>query len=858
MPVSRISPELIDRSFGLLAIVENTRVLLPLKAVECEFSVAAGLVAVRMTQVFRQENPKPLDCDYLFPLPADASVYDCEADVNGRIIRAKVRERGEAVRLAEEKKAEGRRVALVEAERENLFTLSLKNLQPDDLVLVTLKYIQPLRQLADLPSVEIPFCSGTRYIPGNPLIRSNRGHGIVDDTDQVPDASRLSPVRMDREHPDAAFIDIRGRLDAQFVEAASLLSPSHNIISRPEGGQVTVRLSDKGEVPDRDFVLRWQETGVEHLAARAWIQELGAQSYALMEIRAPQATGAPVPMDFYFLVDISGSMGGIKWQKAALAVQTCVAKLAEQDRVMLTLFNNGVRDFAEQPLPPAQLLADAQFQQLQQLQANGGTELGQALRHVLELAATHSPASLDGARRSVPGETAAAHLPERQPTLILITDAQVGNDAVILKIAEAAGDLPMHCFGLDTALNDALLLALARQQRGTFHSLNPSDDVAKIVSELAQTIRHPVLRDLSLSAGWEPDVKYLPPLYSGQVYHLAARCTGRQPLELAARNGVAEPGPIPVSSVPATGEAPYLHWCKHRIQRLMQERNHAEAIALSVQSNLICPLTAFIAWDESEKVAVASHALAQPNVMALYEATLGTAAGAGGTLRDDSKRGRLLMIKRSRVHRLAEFMGAGGVRNQDVAKPDRTMADHTQMLCPPYNTPQQIVREIAEYSSKYFKVFQAPPQNDKLQRIGTFKQLFREISTHGGLRELEPGFLKIMEWAFADENRWRPRSELVARLLWDLWQLAEKREQAFEALCRQLVPLERKHSRPAETLFRLRSAIVARSWTEVELVQMLEAEFQERVDAQVVADYVRIPGEMSQAIEAFAEQHLKS
>ena len=215
--------ELEDRSFGLIAIVRNKRIALPLKLVECDFTVAAGLVEVRMTQVFRQENPKPLDCEYLFPLPANASVFSCEADINGRIIRATVKERGEAVKLAAEKKAEGRRVALVEAERENLFTLSLSNLQPQDLILVTLKYIQPLRHLADMPSVEIPFCPGVRYIPGNPLIRSNRGKGIEDDTGQVPDASRISPLRIDGEHPDAAFIDIQGLVDRK----STRLNSSH-------------------------------------------------------------------------------------------------------------------------------------------------------------------------------------------------------------------------------------------------------------------------------------------------------------------------------------------------------------------------------------------------------------------------------------------------------------------------------------------------------------------------------------------------------------------------------------------------------------------------------------------------------
>jgi hypothetical protein len=61
-------------------------------------------------------------------------------------------------------------------------------------------------------------------------------------------------------------------------------------------------------------------------------------------------------------------------------------------------------------------------------------------------------------------------------------------------------------------------------------------------------------------------------------------------------------------------EAPYLHWCRSRIQRLVSEGQDRPAIALSVESNLICPLTAFIAWDEAEKVPVATHELVQPNM----------------------------------------------------------------------------------------------------------------------------------------------------------------------------------------------------------------------------------------------------
>jgi len=165
---------------------------LPLKGVACEFSVLSGIAEVSITQIFRQENEKPLDCEYLFPLPAEASVYSCEADINGRIIRAHVREREEARHIAAEKKAAGFRTALVESERDNLFTLSLGNVQPCDLVVIQLKYFQTLRSLAETRSVEIPFCPGIRYIPGKPLLRTNKGTGVIDDTDEVPDASRIT------------------------------------------------------------------------------------------------------------------------------------------------------------------------------------------------------------------------------------------------------------------------------------------------------------------------------------------------------------------------------------------------------------------------------------------------------------------------------------------------------------------------------------------------------------------------------------------------------------------------------------------------------------------------------------------
>jgi Ca-activated chloride channel homolog len=570
--------------------------MLPLKAVQCEFLVEGGLAQVTVTQVFFQENKVPLDCLYQFPLPADASVYACEVMINDRVIRAKVEEREAARKLVKQKKAEGRRTALVESERENLFTLSLGNLQPEDLIEVQLAYIQPLRGSAGSLSMTVPFCPGLRYIPGHPPLRSNRGKGVVDDTDQVPDASRISPVRMDQFHPNAAFVDIGGRIEAGFADAASVTSPSHRVTARSEDGFLRIQLDDKGDVPDRDFMLRWKEKPATVTAPRAWICRKDKEFYALMEIRAPEtgSEAAVLPQDVYFLVDRSGSMEGQKWQKAVEALQNCVEVLGPQDRVMVTVFETTFNDFAEAPLPPSELLQDPNFRNLSRMGTGGGTEMGTALTHVLDLIRKHSP--------------------DRRTNLVLVTDAEVGNEQEILEIMRQAPRLAVHCFGIDIALNDALLIALTRQQGGTFHSLHPNDDISAAVSALGRTLRQPVLLDLKLSDGWETADHRLPDLYAGQLQYACAKGSRKSLLSMTARDTAGQAVEMRFETTDARNAAPFLHWCKTRIQRLLAEDvRSTAAIELSKGANVICKLTAFVAWDNVEKVAVATHELVQPS-----------------------------------------------------------------------------------------------------------------------------------------------------------------------------------------------------------------------------------------------------
>lgn len=581
-------------AFGLVAWLEQTRVALPLKGVECRFQVTGNIASVELDQIYHQDADRPLDCTYTFPLPGGAAVYRCEVHINGRIIRAKVEEKGAAREMYRTQKAAGRRTALVETERENLFTLSLGNVQPGDVIVVCFAWFQVLDRMADGLRLMVPTCPGIRYIPGKPLLRALCGRGIADDTDQVPDASRITPPRIDALHPDAAYFCITGGLSASDVESGSASSPSHPIIVREGEGKFAVELSGRAAVPDRDFVLTWKEPKVMQLAPQAWHWSKGEDTYVLVELRAPQNVKVAdgLSQDFYFLVDRSGSMAGKKWQRTCEAVRGFVGLLGAKDRVWITHFESTFHDFNTAPVPARQVLADERFRRMEALGARGGTKLLPAATHVLEKIAAHSA--------------------DRRTNVILITDGQVGNEEAVLRAFKPAAKVAVHTFGIDTAVNDAFLKSLARQQRGGCWLQTPDDDIAGTVSALGDRLRRPVLSNLAIKGAWETGDGNLPDLHAREVVTVALRGKAKGPIKVTGclPDGTAHSFVVDRGAVGS--EAVKLLWAQKRITVLSEAGQQQEAILLAKEHNLICEGAAFIAWDEQEQVPIAEDEIVQP------------------------------------------------------------------------------------------------------------------------------------------------------------------------------------------------------------------------------------------------------
>src|SRR5207247_2677696 len=98
------------------------------------------LVHGTVAQTFRNPTSEVIDCVYVFPLPERAAVHRMEMRIGGRRIVSVIEEKEEAKRVYEQARQEGRKAALVEQERPNLFTTSAASINAGESIDIVLDY----------------------------------------------------------------------------------------------------------------------------------------------------------------------------------------------------------------------------------------------------------------------------------------------------------------------------------------------------------------------------------------------------------------------------------------------------------------------------------------------------------------------------------------------------------------------------------------------------------------------------------------------------------------------------------------------------------------------------------------------
>jgi len=440
-----------------------------------------GLVAAAtVTQQYVNSSAEPIEAVYVFPLPHDAAVYDLEIRIGNRLIRSVIREREEAKRVYESAKSEGKRAALVEEERPNIFTASVANLMPGDHVDVRLRYVQPLLWEGGRVRLVFPMVVGPRYIPGTPAV-SHNGTGWAPDTDAVPDASRITPIVQHPESRPAHDISLVVDLDSG-LEGASIKSISHEItVRRLSDGRQRIELAHGAMLPNKDFVLEVQQPESTQPTAALFLSPASdsGETHFLLAAYPPSVQLAKrMPVEMLYMIDVSGSMAGTSIQQAREALLQALDRLGSNDRFGILAFSSGYHEFASEPLTATAENVAAARRFVQHLEAGGGTEMLPALLHLMR-------------KPEIPGYL--RHI-------VLLTDGDLGNEEEIFAaLRPCLGGARLYTVAIGSAPNFFLATKMAQFGRGTFTHIADISEIREQMGRLLESLENPVLTDVKLS-----------------------------------------------------------------------------------------------------------------------------------------------------------------------------------------------------------------------------------------------------------------------------------------------------------------------------------------------------------------------
>ncbi|HEX4943202.1 MAG TPA: marine proteobacterial sortase target protein, partial [Usitatibacteraceae bacterium] len=495
-------------------------VFAPAPKVETDVTIhVTGMVArTRVSQTFHNPGTDWVEGVYVFPLPENAAVDHLWLRIGEREIEGQVKEKEEARRVYAQAKREGKKAALVEQQRPNLFTNAVANIGPGEYVRVLIEYQQTLAIDNGEYRLRFPLAITPRYEPAGAAIPDQPG------TDGPPKGALSGSPASDPGidpilHPDYAPAGHRGVNPVAIgvvidygMPLASVTSSYHDAwIEKESGTRTVVYLKKEQEEADRDFELVWSPQGGPDPLAAVFTESRNGTDYTLLMVMPPQPTAAekaaivPLPRETVFIIDTSGSMQGTSIRQAKEALLTGLGTLTARDRFNVVEFNSATRPMWPDALPATIDNVKFASEWVAKLKADGGTEMAGALTFALN-------------GRDTPGYL-------RQ--VVFMTDGAVGNEDQLFKlIAARLGATRLFTVGIGSAPNSHFMTKAAQFGRGTFTYIGDLREVQEKMAKLFAKIESPVLKDVSIR--WpdgtpvETFPARVPDLYLGEPIVVAA------------------------------------------------------------------------------------------------------------------------------------------------------------------------------------------------------------------------------------------------------------------------------------------------------------------------------------------------
>lgn len=480
---------------------------LPLQHTDVRISVSGFAARATVTQHYANPFDAPIEAVYVFPLPDKAAVDGMTLHIGDKVIRGIIKKREEARKIYQQAKADGKRTGLLEQERPNIFTQSVGNIMPGDAIKVEITYVDIL-DFRDEGAYELvfPMVVGPRYIPGGP--NGKRGIGWARDTDQVPDASRITPQVLKPGERSGHDISLNVELDAA-VEIRGVHSVSHAVdIEELSKSRREIHLHPSDTLPNKDFVLRYQVAGKSpEVAFITHHSKAQGGFFSLIALPQKQVDDADtVPRDLIFILDTSGSMRGFPLDRSKQAMERLIEGMRRTDRFNLVRFAGDTATLWPEPRPNTEANVQAAKRFVEDLRGAGGTEMRKGIVEAL----------------GQPSD------PERMRIAFLLTDGYVGNEAGILRsIEDERRGARVFTLGVGSSVNRYLLDRAATVGRGEAFYVRQDENADAVIERFFKRVDRPNLAHIQIDWGGLQVTDLTPPripdLWQGQAVTVHGR-----------------------------------------------------------------------------------------------------------------------------------------------------------------------------------------------------------------------------------------------------------------------------------------------------------------------------------------------
>ncbi|KQY34748.1 marine proteobacterial sortase target protein [Rhizobium sp. Root483D2] len=578
----------------------------PRLATDVVIDVNGPIIRTRVTQRFENPSKGWVEGTYVFPLPENSAVDTLKMQIGDRFIEGEIKAREEARKVYEQAKAEGKKTALLEQQRPNIFTNQVANIGPGETIVVQIEYQSSVHQSGGEFSLRFPMVVAPRYNP-DPIVQTvdldpKSGYAV---NDPVPDRDKItSPVLNPAENAKINPVTLTVNLNAGFP-LGTVTSPFHQIDMQTVDGtarkislkSASVPALKNASVPaDKDFELSWNAVAGAMPNAGLFRETQDGKTYLLGFVTPPAqgATDGTAPdREVVFVIDNSGSMAGPSIEQARDSLALAISKLRPQDKFNVVRFDDTMEVHFPTLVQATPDRREDAIAFVRGLTADGGTEMLPALEAALR---TQGPVA-SGALRQV----------------VFLTDGAIGNEAQLFEeISSNRGDARVFTVGIGSAPNTHFMTKAAEIGRGTFTLIGSEDQVAARMGELFAKLENPVMTDIAVSfdGANAQDItpNPMPDLYRGEPVVLTAQLEGATPtgkLQITGKSGT-QPWRIEMDVAKASqGKGIAKLWARRKIDDLEANAyavNDAAALdkqieTVALANHLVSRVTSLVAVD---------------------------------------------------------------------------------------------------------------------------------------------------------------------------------------------------------------------------------------------------------------------